>query len=128
MCIDKRVVGALALVAGGLVLLTPGRVISLLPLLLLAACPLSMLVMGVAMSRGRRSAGSAPNPPLESGVMDNDRRTAALLKQLDDLRGQQRLIEARMRELAATSPEFESDTVLTAGETEILPRPIRDVA
>ena len=128
MCIDKRVVGALALVAGGLVVLAQGRVISVLPLLLLAACPLSMLAMSLAMTRGRRSAGSAANAPLASGVIDDDRQAAALQDQLDDLRNQQRLIEARMRELAPLASTSVPKTVLSADEPNVLPRPIRDVA
>ena len=53
ICLDKRVVGGLALVGVSAWLLAPHLVLSLLPLLVLAACPLSMVVMPRGMARGQ---------------------------------------------------------------------------
>lgn len=56
MCFDRRVLVGLALVAIGVWVAAPQAVLGVLPLLLLAACPLSMLLMGRAMSRGSTDA------------------------------------------------------------------------
>ncbi len=45
MCLNWKMLGALAAVGAGIWILAPGAVAAALPLLLLAACPLSMLVM-----------------------------------------------------------------------------------
>lgn len=49
MCIDLRVVGGLAAAAMVLFTVAPNLVLSALPYLLVAACPLSMLLMGKGM-------------------------------------------------------------------------------
>ncbi|MGH9177761.1 MAG: DUF2933 domain-containing protein [Acidimicrobiales bacterium] len=54
MCINWKVVGALALVGLGVFAAAPNLIGAALPLLVLAACPLSMLVMMRAMSGGSR--------------------------------------------------------------------------
>lgn len=56
MCINKRVVAGVAVTAALLWWLAPGAVAAVLPLLVLAICPLSMLLMMKAMDRG----GAAP--------------------------------------------------------------------
>lgn len=58
VCLDPRVVGAVALAGLAVVLLAPGLVAAAIPLLLVAACPLSMLVMMRAMG-GRAASGPA---------------------------------------------------------------------
>lgn len=50
MCIDKKVVGGLAVVGLGIWWLAPGAIAAALPFLLLAICPLSMLFMMKAMN------------------------------------------------------------------------------
>ena len=49
MCLNPRVIAALAAVAVGIYVLAPGLFAAALPLLVLAACPLSMLIMMRAM-------------------------------------------------------------------------------
>lgn len=53
VCLDKRVVGGLVVVGVGAWLLAPRFLIGILPLLVLAACPLSMVVMLRGMARGQ---------------------------------------------------------------------------
>ncbi len=48
-CLNWKVVGALAAIGLGLYALAPGAAVAALPLLVLAACPLSMLLMMRAM-------------------------------------------------------------------------------
>jgi uncharacterized membrane protein len=52
MCFNWKVLVALALVGIGIWLVAPNAVLKALPFLLLAACPLTMLVMAWAMKRG----------------------------------------------------------------------------
>lgn len=54
-CFNWKVVAGLAAAAVGLYLVAPGTVGPLLPLLVFAICPLSMLVMMRAMSSGSGS-------------------------------------------------------------------------
>lgn len=47
MCLNWKVLGGLAAVGIGIWIVAPGALANLLPLLLIAACPLSMLLMGM---------------------------------------------------------------------------------
>lgn len=60
MCLNPKVLMGLAFVAVGIYVVAPGLLVAALPILLLAACPLSMLLMGGMMMRGDRSGESAP--------------------------------------------------------------------
>jgi hypothetical protein len=60
-CFDRRVLAVLGLVALATAVLAPGALGAALPLLLLAACPLSMVAMVLMMGR----AASSPAGPLE---------------------------------------------------------------
>lgn len=51
-CFNWKVVAGLAAAALGLYLIAPGSFATVVPLLVIAACPLSMLVMMRAMSSG----------------------------------------------------------------------------
>jgi Cu(I)/Ag(I) efflux system membrane fusion protein len=53
-CLNPKVIGALVFVGIGVFLLAPGAASSVLPLLLVAVCPLSMLLMGGVMMRSQR--------------------------------------------------------------------------
>ena len=58
MCINKKVVIGLAAAGAALYLIAPGAIGAALPLLLLAICPLSMIVMMRAMSGGQAKSAS----------------------------------------------------------------------
>jgi Protein of unknown function (DUF2933) len=64
-CYNWKVLAGLATVAVGVFLVAPGTVGRVLPLLLFAACPLSMLVMMAGMGRMQRghTGGEASNEP-----------------------------------------------------------------
>ena len=51
-CLDRRVLAVLGFVAVATAFVAPRALGAALPLLFVAACPLSMIVMAVAMSRG----------------------------------------------------------------------------
>jgi DUF2933 family protein len=70
MCLNKKVLVGLGIVAVGLVVLRPGWAVAALPFLILAICPLSMIFMMHGM-RGRigEAAGSRQGAqPESSGV------------------------------------------------------------
>ena len=82
-CLDRRVLAVLGLVALITALLAPRALGAALPLLLLAACPLSMVVMAVAMSRS--SAPAASSSSVES-----------MRTELDMLAARQRRLEGEL--------------------------------
>jgi len=59
LCLNPTVVAALIVVGFGVFVFAPGTVTTIVPLLILAACPLSMLLMGGAMMRGHHESGQA---------------------------------------------------------------------
>jgi len=58
MCIKKKVVIGLAAAGVALYLIAPGAIGAAVPLLILAICPLSMIVMMRAMSSGQAKSAS----------------------------------------------------------------------
>lgn len=62
LCLNPKVVGALIVVGFGVFVFAPETVTKIVPLLILAACPLSMLLMGGAMMRGHHESGQAATP------------------------------------------------------------------
>ncbi len=68
-CLDWRVLVALALVGLGIWLLAPGAVAAVLPALVLAACPLSMVLM-MRMTGGRA--------PMGEGISEENRDVEAV--------------------------------------------------
>ncbi len=68
MCLNKKVVAGLVIAALAVLLVAPQAVGAAFPLLLLAACPLSMLVMMTMMSKGEHRStepGSRSDPTAE---------------------------------------------------------------
>ena len=62
MCLNWKVLAGLAAVALGIYALAPGAFAAAAPLLLLAACPLSMLVMMKMMNTGSAASRDAGSP------------------------------------------------------------------
>lgn len=89
LCYEWGVLTALAAVGAGVFVFAPGLVAVAVPLLLLAACPLSMLVRMRAMdATDRHAAPNAPAAPdrmtaARSELADLDRRREELVQQLE---------------------------------------------
>ncbi len=102
-CIDWKVVAGLAAVAVGLFLFQPRLFTAALPVLLVAACPLSMLLMMWGM---RGMAQRAPTPiPAPQPVVDQltpHEQIAGLRSQLSDLQSAQLAITDQIRSLEAS--------------------------
>lgn len=73
MCLDRRVLIALGVAAVALWVVAPAFVVGLLPLLFLAACPLSMLLMARTMMGGNKAHGAmaAPDPAARLAVLED---------------------------------------------------------
>lgn len=79
MCLHKKVVAGVVVAAVAVWLLAPNLIGAALPLLVLAVCPLSMIVMMKAMS------GNNAEPPSGSDT-DVDAELARLRAEVADLR------------------------------------------
>lgn len=89
LCLDKRIIGGLAVVALGVLVFAPSLFAAALPVLLVAVCPLSMLLM-------RRSGG-------EACAMDDDAR-GDVDEQIDELRDEAEFLRAQLAERAERPP------------------------
>lgn len=83
MCLTKPVIGGLAAVGVGVLLFAPNAIGAALPLLFLAACPLSMIFMMRAMSNGNSSCSTGEEQQTETAAMDE---VAALRAEVQHLR------------------------------------------
>ncbi len=83
MCFNKKVLAGLGAVGVGIfVLASPSAAVRALPFLLMAACPLSMLVMG-GMGAAMKPKAEAPPNPLQP--MGRDAEITALCAKLEAL-------------------------------------------
>lgn len=84
MCINKKVIGGLAVVALAIFAFAPNLIGAALPLLLIAACPLSMLFMMRGMSGDKHASCSTRSADATS----MDREIAALRAEVERLRAE----------------------------------------
>lgn len=96
MCLNKKVIAGLAVGALGVFLFAPSVFGAALPLLILAACPLSMVLMMRAMSGNGGGSGSKADP---DGQADTTDELAALRAEVQHLR------TAQARHDAAAGPD-----------------------
>ncbi len=83
MCLNKKVIAGLAAVGVGVLLFAPNAIAAALPLLFLAVCPLSMILMMRAMSNGDRSCSIGDKQHPQTATMDE---VAALRAEVQHLR------------------------------------------
>lgn len=95
MCFNWKVLAGLAAVAVGIFLFAPNLIAGALPLLLLAACPLSMLIMMFTMRHGGhdrdaaeelRSTASEHNDPRDRQLRELQAQHDALAEELASLK------------------------------------------
>lgn len=98
MCINKNVVIGLAAVAGGVLLFAPQAIGAALPLLIVLACPLSMMVMmrgGMAGGESCRtnqakSASASEGNTTSEGSSQDEQELIRLRAEADQLRAEMR--------------------------------------
>lgn len=89
MCFNWKVLAGLAFAGVGLLMVAPGVVIGALPLLLLAACPLSMvLMMRGGHGHGQPHARAADGLPQQKTRESLEQRLAALHEEERRLQGE----------------------------------------
>lgn len=99
MCLDWKVLAGLALVAVGVGVYRPDLLGAALPILLLAACPLSMLLMMRTMGHGAGGGGNPLASPLSDDAVELRTRMNALAAE------QERVSEKLVRLNALSSPD-----------------------
>ena len=95
MCLNPKVLAVLAAAGVGIYLFAPGLLAEVVPILLLAACPLSMLLMMWGMQHTQGQGQQTPQEP--EGGLTREERIAQLHRQQAALADQ---IEALEREEA----------------------------
>jgi len=98
-CLDWRVLTGLAALGVAVYVIAPGVIAGAVPLLLLTACPLSMLVMMKAMGGQRPEAAIAPSEPSAAD------RWAALRRELADLGRRQEQVADQLRAIEPGRPD-----------------------
>jgi uncharacterized protein YlxW (UPF0749 family) len=116
MCFDWRVVVGLVAVGIAIALLAPQLTLSALPLLLLAACPLSMLLMMVMMNRMDKDSMSASSPRSVNGLptstpLSRDEQLAELREHLQQLQTQQEAIARQINTLEQSEQQSLSSSL-----------------
>ena len=108
-CYDWRVLTALGVLGIGIYLVAPGLAAGAIPLLVLAACPISMLLMMKVMSGQQKSSEVQVEP------IDGD-RVAGLRLELAELGRRQKRLEGELRAMEAARPDDSdaSDATATA--------------
>lgn len=105
-CLNWKVLAALAGVGVIVWAVAPNMLRGAAPLLLLLACPLSMIVMMLGMRGGRETATSEPGNPTELASDDPSERIPELLERQTRLRAEQ---EALDREIATVEARVLGD-------------------
>lgn len=93
-CFNKRVLIGLGVVALALLAVSPRVFGAALPLLIVAACPLSMVLMMRSMNRSRTDDGSSSSTSAcgtRAGTGDGDGRLRELEEEVNRLRAELRL-------------------------------------
>lgn len=100
MCLNWKVIAAVALVAVGLFVFAPDLAAAALPLLVLAICPLSMLLMMAVMNGGKNEAGAA----CSTRKTDPKVRPRAGSEELASLKRQHQELSRRIATLERETP------------------------
>ena len=122
LCLNWKVLAGLAVVAGVVLILAPQFIWVALPILLVAACPLSMLFMMRGMSGSGNQSASQPAQLKENRLpaarLTRDEHLAELKSRLSGVQAEQEAIARRITEME--SPEVpvvsEAEAVARAAE------------
>ncbi len=99
MCFNWKVIAGLAVVGVGIWAAAPGLAVAALPLLIVAACPLSMLLMMRGMQGGQCASRPQQAGNAARAGLTRDEQLAELRAQLTDIRTQQNAIAAEVSRL-----------------------------
>jgi len=108
MCLNWKVVAGLAAVAVAVLIAAPHLIGAVLPWLVLAACPLSMVLMMGGMSKmgGKQATQqSLPGSARTGSALSREEQLAQLRGQLADMSARQAALETHIHALEASEPE-----------------------
>ncbi|WP_072016010.1 DUF2933 domain-containing protein [Leptolyngbya sp. KIOST-1] len=119
MCFDWRVLVGLVAIGIAIAILAPQLTLSALPLLLLAACPLSMFLMMVMMNRMDKDSTPAPSHRSASHLpastlLNRDVQLAQLREHLQQLQTQHEAIAHQINTLEQSEQRSSSSSSLKA--------------
>ena len=121
MCFNWKVLAGLAAVGLGIWVVAPNLIGAALPLLLLAACPLSMVFMMRGMQGGQCSMPSQQSEsPKQAGRTASVRLTRA--EQLTELKAQLAIVQTRQQAIAREIAELEAASMPAVREAEAVAR------
>ncbi len=103
MCLNWKVLAGLAVVGLGIWVVAPNLIVAALPLLLLAACPLSMLLMMRGMQGGQCSAEPERASPPAAVRLTREEQLSELKAQLVIAQTRQEAIAREIAELEAAN-------------------------
>ena len=89
MCLNWKVIGGLSVVGLGIWLVAPNLIAAAIPVLLIAVCPLSMLMMMKAMDGGHRSSQSS-----DAGIDDGVAPSREV--RIAELQAQREMLDSRI--------------------------------
>lgn len=117
MCFNRNVLIGLAAVGVGLFALAPNLALAALPFLLIAVCPLSMLVMALYMGRGMKQgttsdAGLCHVPGGINAAPEPQERLVQLRSQLQQVQEQRGAIARQISELERTTGSAQEPALL----------------
>jgi len=116
MCLNWKVLAGLAVVGVGIWIVAPQFALAALPVLLVAACPLSMLFMMRGMS-----GNATASPPAQ---MQGDQLPAGVTRdaRLAELQSRKSRMQAEQETIARQIAEMESPEVPVVSEAEAVAR------
>ena len=124
LCFNWKVLVGLAAVGLGVWLVAPDLIGAALPLLLLAACPLSMLVMMRGMQGGQCATSTQPDPSPAGPRLTRQEQLTELKTQLASLQNRQRAIAREIAELESPNAAAVHEAEAIAGDAERTQRPV----
>lgn len=102
-CFNWKILAGLAVVGVGLYLVAPNQALGALPLLLLAVCPLSMMLMALFMGKGMAGGQCAQQdqqmPQATGAAPTREEQVAQLTIQLQAVQAQQAALAAQLSTL-----------------------------
>ena len=102
MCLNWKVLAGLAAVGVAVYLVAPNAILGILPVLLLLACPLSMVVMMVGMRGMGAQQGQDARQIQSAAPLTREQHLAQLRRQLIGLGDQQAALARQIEQLEAT--------------------------
>ncbi|MGH2658300.1 MAG: DUF2933 domain-containing protein [Actinomycetota bacterium] len=110
MCLNWKVIGGLTVVGLGIWLAAPNLLAAALPVLLIAVCPLSMLLMMKAMDRGHHSS--------QPGDAKTDARVAPSREvRIAELQAERKILDSKITALEAEETDVQgASPIAESGE------------